>query len=330
MVDETTETEILLSQDSLSKEKAIHQPKEINFHETYPSNLYWVVDNLANSDRENADPRYRNWWEAEVGLDDHDASKLQQFRDAQDQIIKSPEDWEKFHQLIFSEDNTTIERQEQVLIQQYGDNGQKLADTLKHFDPKFANHYKSSKEFFVLVQEEIDKKELTQVVRNFKNFLGLYTTFAPDQQVYSLWAPPGDEIGFSQAIKPNLVLSTLKEGSDPTHEAGAVVHEVLHNQFDPYSPPISDELSKRGVLPQDFSEGIAYAIHYGIIEEDILGNKGKLASSLEDEGRTNKKQVQFAIKLFPRIKDYIGKGRVLDDEFFDYASKSYKEIAEGR
>ncbi len=327
MIDESAETETIRSQDSLVKEKDIHTAEGITFHETYPSNLYWVVNNLANSDRESADPRYKEWWEAEIGLDDQDVFKLQQFRDAQDQVIKSPEDWEKFHQLVFNENNQTVDEQEQALIQQYGDNGQKLADAIKHFDPRFASHYKTSKEMFTQVQEEIGKKGLTKVVSKFKNFLGLYTSFAQDQQVYSLWAPLGNELGFSQAIKPNLVLSTSRERVDPTHEAGAVVHEILHNQFDPYSPPISDELSKRGIPPQDFSEGVVYAIHYGIIEEDILGNKGKLDASLEDEGRKNKRQIQFAIKLLPQIKDYFEKGKILDDGFFDSASDSYKEIS---
>lgn len=327
MIDETAEIEGIHSPDSPAKEKDLQTVEGITFHETYPSNLYWVVNNLANSDRENADPRYRKWWEAEIGLDEQDISELQQFRDSQDEVIKSPEDWEKFHQVVFNEDNTTIDQQEQALIQQYGDNGKKLADVLRHFDPRLASHYKSSKEMFTQVQEEIDKKGLTEVVSKFKNFLGLYTTFPPDQKVYSLWAPPGEGMGFSQAVKPNLVLSTSKEGSNAAHEAGAVVHEILHNQFDPSSPPISDELSERGILPQDFSEGVAYAIHYGIIEEDFLGNKGKLVASLEDEGRQNKKQIQFAIKLLPQIKDYFEKGKMLDDEFFDSASVSYKGIS---
>lgn len=303
------------------------KPVEISVHKTYPTNLFWAVSQMARDD-EKADKRYTAYWKEKHGINQEEEQLLKTFHENFMAICRSGEDFSALNALVYDERLDTVDKLVTKLTQNYDTKGVHLGETLRYFDKLYQSEYTNATtedHADEQIKAAVEDPQFTKLIEQFRSFMGPYATEQTPQKIFLMQAPPISGSGTSEAIKPGVVIHSLRPDGAIKSEAGIIVHEIAHNQFQPFKGILHQELTHRGINPGDFNEGVVYALHYGIIEGKMYGNKDKLANAV-NENRGNKSQVAFAAELLPIMKEYFAANRTIDNEFLDKAQELYHII----
>ena len=188
------------------------QAVELGFVSGKSANLFWMVDQISRWDEHCTSPRYREYWESKVKLDDNDYAILEQYarlrrrlaqlekREVRGQI--SP--WvslfgssailphEQFA-LAFFESRTP---KDAVALLNLSEAEQKIVvGTLFHFAKKFKDHYGNETAHLDAFAQKarilITLADAGGFINQMKSFFGVTGSLPETIPVNVLWGPPG-------------------------------------------------------------------------------------------------------------------------------------------